>query len=121
MRVLVCGGRYYKDKVSLFEYLDEEHKRQPIDLLIEGGAGGADRLAKAWAVANEVPAWTFKANWDLYGNAAGPIRNTQMLEDGKPHKVIAFPGGSGTMDMMKKATKAGVPVVNVREILNADS
>jgi predicted Rossmann-fold nucleotide-binding protein len=42
------------------------------------------------------------------GLAAGPIRNQQMIDEGKPDLVIAFPGGAGTHDMMARATKANL-------------
>ena len=34
-----------------------------------------------------------------------------MLENSKPDLVIAFPGGSGTKDMVKISKKNGVPVI----------
>lgn len=34
-----------------------------------------------------------------------------MLEDSKPDLVIAFPGGSGTKDMVKLSKKNNVPVI----------
>lgn len=44
------------------------------------------------------------------GKAAGPIRNQRMLDEGKPDLVVAFPGGRGTADMVRRAKAAGVPV-----------
>jgi hypothetical protein len=55
----------------------------------------------------------FPAQWDRYGEAAGPIRNAWMLEFGKPDLVVAFPGGRGTADMISKARKAGIEVCEV--------
>jgi hypothetical protein len=53
MRVLVCGGRDYgQDEVEeqrLFEALDALHTTEPIELLIQGGARGADTMARLWA------------------------------------------------------------------------
>jgi hypothetical protein len=34
-----------------------------------------------------------------------------MLEVYKPAVVLAFPGGRGTADMMRKATEAGIRLV----------
>ena len=36
-----------------------------------------------------------------------------MLDEGKPDLVIAFPGGRGTADMVRKANRAGVKVVEI--------
>jgi len=55
----------------------------------------------------------FLANWRTHGKAAGPIRNQQMLDEGRPHLVVAFPGGTGTADMVRRAKAAGVPVMEV--------
>ena len=35
----------------------------------------------------------------------------QMLEEGKPDLVVAFPGGRGTENMKKLAREAGVEVI----------
>lgn len=81
--------------------------------IIHGGARGADRGADEWGVANWVPVHEFKADWDKYGKLAGPIRNKEMLEIGKPDLVIAFPGGKGTSNMVQQAKEAGVEVIEV--------
>lgn len=49
-------------------------------------------------------------------NAAGPIRNQHMLDIGKPDVVLAFPGGRGTEDMIRRAEKAGVPVKRIGDV-----
>lgn len=46
--------------------------------------------------------------------AGGPLRTTQMLVEGRPDAVIAFPGGKGTAHMVRKARAAGLPVVEAR-------
>lgn len=110
MRVLVCGGRDYKDYATVCRILEDLHKNTPITLLIHGSATGADQLASRWAAVYGVPRKPFPANWLKHGKAAGPIRNRQMLEEGKPDLVMAFPGGRGTADMVRQATAAGVKV-----------
>lgn len=47
------------------------------------------------------------------GRAAGPMRNKQMLEEGKPDLVVAFPGGAGTENMVKQAKAAGIRVLRI--------
>jgi len=110
-RVLVCGGRDYDDEARVFEELD----RLKPTFVIEGGANGADSLAWRWAKRN-LPfnsRRTFEANWSAHGKAAGAIRNQQMLDEGKPDLVLAFPGGRGTADMVRRAKRAGVQVVEI--------
>lgn len=113
MRVLVCGGRNYSDRTNVFRTLDA--LIPPADMIIEGGANGADALAREWAHDGGVPCLTHSANWRAYGRRAGPIRNREMLERWKPDVVIAFPGGHGTNDMVRAALAAKVEVREVPE------
>lgn len=110
MRVLVCGGREFRDEVRVNAVLDAQHGLQPITLIIQGGASGADALAGHWARANKVKQRVFEADWARYGRAAGGIRNQQMLDEAKPDLVVSFPGGPGTTDMVNRAVHASVEV-----------
>lgn len=110
MRLLVCGGREYSDRRALFATLDSYHAIKPIEIILHGAGRGADMLAQSWADKRGVCCLQFPANWDYSGKAAGPIRNQKMLYEGKPDFVIAFPGGRGTADMVKRAKAAGVAV-----------
>src|SRR5690606_25211324 len=94
--------------------LDRFHARKgPISVLIHGAARGADSIAGQWAASRGVEALSFPANWTRDGKAAGPIRNQRMLDEGQPDVVIAFPGGGGTADMVRRAKAAGVQVVSL--------
>ena len=110
MRVLVCGGRDFSDRMMLNEHLDTMHAAQPFTVIIHGDARGADTLAKEWALSRGVKHLAFPADWTQHGKAAGPIRNTRMLVEGQPDKVVAFPGGAGTANMVDQARRAGVRV-----------
>lgn len=112
-RVLVCGGRDYSDRRAVYQVLSATHSTDPIALLIAGGANGADALAVDWARSERVETQVFNADWENDGRAAGPRRNQRMLERGRPDVVIAFPGGKGTADMIRRAEMAGVPVVRI--------
>lgn len=119
MKVLVCGGRDYADAFCVYAYLDELHAKQPISLLLTGGADGADELAFQWAMSRQINTMIVPAKWDKYRfsagksgkNPAGPIRNQEMLDKGQPDLIVAFPGGRGTRDMVTKGKEAGVTVV----------
>jgi len=111
IRLLVCGGRDYEEKVNAREMVKKTIAAIRPGLIIEGGAEGADRLAGYAAVELEIPYHTYHADWEQYGRKAGFIRNSQMLKEGKPDLVLAFPGGKGTAMMVSIALKAGVPVI----------
>lgn len=112
MRLLVCGGRAYRDRQRVFDVLDAIHTVTPVTLLIEGGALGADTLAHAWATSRKVTCKTVPAYWNEHGRAAGAMRNERMLALG-PDLVIAFPGGTGTAHMVRIARAAGVEVQEI--------
>lgn len=109
-RVIVCGGRDYADRERLFAALDRADARRRIDFVIHGGQRGADELAGEWARERRRPHEVVHADWQRLGPAAGPARNQRMLERCSPSAVIAFPGGRGTADMVRRAEAAGLPV-----------
>lgn len=107
MKVIVCGGRDFTDKDFLFQKLNKMNVEFGFDVIYEGGAKGADSLAREWAKEFNIPCKTFPAEWNKYGSKAGPIRNLQML-DQNPDLVIGFAGGRGTDHMITVARKVGI-------------
>lgn len=113
IRVLACGGRDWRDRGFVIRQMSWiARTRGPIGLLIQGGAPGADTFAKDWAENNGINTETFQADW-REGPKAGPLRNQRMLELGQPDLVVAFPGGRGTADMVRRSKAAGVEVIEV--------
>jgi hypothetical protein len=111
LRILVCGGRDYDNVDKVYEVLDEFPTEEL--LIIHGGARGADSLAGVWAFERGVQVTRYPADWEKYGKRAGYVRNQQMLDEGKPDLVIAFPGGRGTAMMIDIAEKAAVNVLKI--------
>lgn len=128
-RVLVCGGRFFNDRDFIWNKLielDAEHG--PFKVVIHGCATGADQEGMGWAQACGRLHAPFKAAWRdishpnavirqgagyLYDALAGHRRNQRMIDEGRPELVIAFPGGTGTADMVKRAKAADIPVIEV--------
>jgi hypothetical protein len=125
MKILVCGGRDYSDKELIFKTLYDlciKHSKfynpddnwLPSDIkIIAGGAAGADRIAISFAIQHYTQYKEYPAQWQKYGRAAGPMRNQQMLDKEHPDLVVAFPGGRGTTDMISRAKKAGIKVMEI--------
>ena len=112
-RVLVCGSHDFNDYNLLATKLDEVRDRLgDVSMrVISGAARGADSLAAKWAQQRGVPCDEYPADWDRHGKSAGYRRNEQMLTEGDPHLVVAFPQGEsrGTRQMMDIASKAAWP------------
>lgn len=110
MKILVCGGREFSDQ----EVINYVLGQYDISLIIQGGSTGADFLAKKYATENQIQYEEYPADWDHHGHMAGPIRNQQMIER-RPDLVIAFPGGKGTKDMIKRSLKYNIDVIEIYE------
>ena len=68
MRVLVCGGRDYRDPARISEVLGALLKHKRLSLLIHGDGFGADSWANAWAMDSGVDQVKFPANWSGRGS-----------------------------------------------------
>lgn len=113
MKALVCGGRIFDDTEFMFAELDRLHQEHGFTTVIEGDAKGADRIAGEWAIARGLELKVFAADWEDLGKKAGLLRNEQMLSEGRPDLVIAFPGGRGTFHMCRLAEDAGVELIQL--------
>ena len=112
LRVLVCGSRNWGDLAEIKSLLFPLFGREDV-LIIHGGAWGADKCAGTAAQHLGLEVKVYEADWDRHGRSAGPLRNSQMLEEGKPHVVLAFTedidASRGTADTVRKANKKGIP------------
>ena len=99
----------------MFGALDFLNATQAVTCVIEGEAPGADTIARWWAVRRGISIDAYPAKWDEYGKAAGPIRNKQMLVEGKPDLVVAFTPdlstSRGTKNMVEQARLKSIPVL----------
>lgn len=108
--LLVCGSRTWHDWDCIDHVLDS----YPRDTVIVHGDAprGADHIAAAIATRlgfSDVRA--HPADWGKYGKGAGPIRNTEMLDQEHPDTVIAFRVNGisrGTDDMIQQARSRGI-------------
>lgn len=125
-KILVCGGRDFSDYNKLSHILDAlclergwttppstDGNWLPDVIVISGKARGADTLAIDWAAVNWCEVWEYPADWQRCGKSAGYIRNKQMLQEGKPTLVVAFPGGRGTANMVTIAEQEGIEVIKI--------
>lgn len=117
MIAIVTGGREYRDRAMVEVVLNDVDPSQ----IWHGGARGADKFAAEYAETWGIHTSVCDADWKKHGRAAGPIRNQHMIASavalrssfGAEFIVIAFPGGRGTADCVKRARLAGLDVLEV--------
>ncbi len=110
--LIVSGSRYWTDREKIREVLTEFDPATT--LIVEGGATGADTLAREEAQKLGFGVVTVHADWYKYGKAAGAVRNLMMLDIYKPDGILAFHPelkmSKGTKHMVRIANKRGIPV-----------
>lgn len=110
-RILITGSRHWTDRETVMAALVGEWSG-PDGVLVSGACPtGADRMAEEmWEFLGGV-VQRHPADWDRYGKKAGPIRNQEMVDLGADI-CLAFPlpDSRGTVDCVKRARAAGIPV-----------
>jgi aspartate aminotransferase-like enzyme len=116
LKILVSGSRYYKNYRKILSFLTRMKQKHSEVIVVEGGARGADTLARKACEKLNIKCKEYNANWEKYGRAAGPIRNQQMLDDNDDIEIVAIfheelNKSKGTKDMLKRARKANKEIV----------
>ena len=82
------------------------------DVIVHGGARGADLLSGVWAEENHFQVIEVPALWS-HGKGAGFARN-EVIASLPLRLLIAFPGGNGTADMVRRAKAHGIEVLEAK-------
>ena len=98
-KVAIVGSRNFTNYEFLKNTIIEWKEENNIDIgtIVSGGAKGADTLSEQFAKEHGYKILIFKPDWNTYGKAAGPIRNTTKTS-------------VGTYDSIRKAKQKGIPV-----------
>ncbi len=107
----IVGSRGFDDYELLKKSVLEAIKPELINMIISGGAVGADTLAEEFAREFSIPVKVFKPNRKKYGYEASHMRNTEIVENST--LILAFWDGhsTGTKDSLVKAERMGIPVI----------
>lgn len=107
-KYLIAGSRTFNDYNLLLQVINKYEKP---DVIIEGGAKGADVLGRRYANENNIECQEYKADWDRYGKSAGYIRNSEMVNQlDKTDKAFIF------WDGKSKGTKHTIDLCNKKNI-----
>lgn len=89
MKLAIVGSTNFNDYEYFCQKLEENFNMQDeVEEIVSGGARGADSLAKRYAFENSITYVEYPAEWHIYGKAAGPVRNRQIVD--RADVVIAF-------------------------------
>lgn len=79
MKLAIIGSREFNDYEFLCKSL--EPIKSMVQLVVSGGAKGADELGERWANENNIPTLIFYADWKKHGKSAGFIRNIDIIKN----------------------------------------
>lgn len=106
-KIAITGDRHYTDFITIANYIEPRIK--PEDEIITGDATGVDTIVASWATYNHRHLTVYKADWNKYGKAAGPIRN-QKIAINADHLIVFYGGGPGSKNMIKQMATLGKSV-----------
>lgn len=92
IKIVVCGGRSFKDLKRLQRALEAIHRKRFIDTLITGTRPGAEEMAFFWASNRHIKEIiTVPAGPEaLTGRVNYQRRNFDLLNKYRPDAVVAF-------------------------------
>jgi hypothetical protein len=112
MRLLVSGYRHFNHEPTIEREMLEILNITPNErhVIIHGNCSGVDKTADRIARKHGWDVDIYNPNWSI-GKKAGPIRNREMLENGKPEQCLLFlhPNSKGTKDMKNAIEEVGLP------------
>jgi len=110
MKLAVIGSRTFNNQ----DLLNATLNQFPMELIISGGARGADSMAAAYARHFNIPLKVFPADWDKWGKQAGYLRNKDIIA--ACDEVVAFWDGTsrGTAHSLKLAREWGKKITIVK-------
>lgn len=101
---LICGGRDFNDSAMFQDAMGRLVEMWGLPArIVHGAAPGADAMADWWGRHHAIDVVRVPAEWDRHGLLAGPKRNQAMLFQYRPKRVIGFPGGKGTANLIGQA------------------
>lgn len=102
MKIIIAGSRNMPDTAYDLIQQAVTYSGFQITEVVCGLARGADTLGAQWAEEHNIPVKEFPANWTLYGNKAGPIRNAKMCRYADGLIVFIWNQSRGSINMLRQ-------------------
>ena len=120
-RIAVVGSRVFGD----YDLLDNVLKEfiEPEDLIVSGGAVGADSMAQRWAKENGRSILIHYPNYALNGRVATFVRNRYIAEDAEIVLAFYAPGRfhlGGTANTVNHARELGREIHEYEESIHSN-
>ena len=113
MDVIIAGSRSINKEEDKTEIVGRAIESTPFDIekVIHGGAKGVDSIAEELSQEHfELKTEIYPAEWEQFGDAAGPKRNREMAKDADALIAIWDGDSSGTRNMINEALKHGLEI-----------
>lgn len=107
--VIVSGGRHYVLSVDDFALIERTMCAVGAKVIHTDGSDGVAAQVEAWARQRGIAVWRVTANWMHDGPATPTERNTTLVTLART--VIAFPGEDVTEDLIAKARKRRLRII----------
>jgi hypothetical protein len=104
MNLAIVGSRIFNNYEKFCEIVDNYiNENGKPEFIISGGADGIDFFAELYADKYNIEKKIYEAFWDEFGDAAGPIRNTKIINHCTHVLAMPIKASRGTNDTIKKA------------------
>jgi YspA, cpYpsA-related SLOG family len=110
MRLIVCGGRHFRDMALVEKALRRINAVRQIDVIVHGGSAGIGMPVETWGREHDVHIIRYPPCRSP-GRSGDSKRDEFMLLDGRPDAVLAFPGGRRTKAFVELASAQRIPVI----------
>ena len=104
MKLAIVGSRGFEDYELLKKYVLSKVDIDEVEMIVSGGAKGADTLAEQFALEFGKNMSLHYPNWEQYGKCAGMIRNQSIVNYADVIMVFWDGASKGTADTIKKAS-----------------
>ena len=116
MKTIIAGSHTLSDYATVEAAVDDAQARIGfvVTEVLSCGGPGVDALGEQWAREHDVPVRTFHADNSRHGDAAGSVRNQQVVAEADALVAVWDGESPGTADMIRQAAAAGLKVVSYR-------
>ena len=81
IKLAIVGSRTFDDQSLFDKIMSKLEEKYEIEMVISGGAKGADSFGENWADNHNIEKKIFYPDWEKYGKRAGFLRNIDIIKN----------------------------------------